>query len=319
MAALARARNGGDRMPITANDNGVLHTLGTVTANDNGALRNKSTISVNDGGVIRSVFSANKVKIEGITPLVVADDHIVIVNSGSGTISLPAGAKIILGSGGVGQYGGFVAEYTLTAALTNASFTATVDTAKTRTKNATNIVIDGVTYGCGNVERIIQSKWGPIGGRGGDGAKPNEISNNSSYHQGHNAKPGKGAGGGGGGGSMGSYNDEFPLEGDEYPSNDPGRGGGNLNGYGNKGGSGGAIGKAGEKGSSGYGGTYYISYRSGDEYSRKHIYESRHCGCGGGGGYAAGGGIGGFRDGNNDEFYKGEDGQPGAGIIVIEL
>lgn len=271
-------------MPITANDNGVLHTLGTVTTNGNGILRNNSTVSVNEGGVIKSVFAANKVKIEGITPLVVADDHIVIVDSGSGTISLPAGARIILGSRGDGQLGGYVAAYTLSSEVKNAPFKAQIlNNTYMLGGGCTTIKIDGTTYICGNVRQIVQSKWGPIGGDGGcgedDGDSACEASN------------GSGAGGGGG-----------KHSGDICK-------GGNNGGYGNFGGN---------------GGSYYNkkSIRSTDGSSGKGSEKSGSGG--GGGYAAGGGGSActSYNDdeaGTSATVYPtGDDGGHGMGIIVIE-
>ncbi len=267
-------------MPITVNDGGVIRKIGTVTTNDNGILRNNSTVSVNDGGVIRTVFSSSKVKIEGITPLVVADDHIVIVNSGTGTISAPKGTKIIMGGNGVrygnfvGKNGGIVGYTILTSDIINAPLTVTIAAKSARIRNKTTVKIGTTTYDCtnnGSANNIINSKWGPIGGVGGYGG--DYDSEYSKYYDG-----GDGTGAGGGGGTA-----------DWWQSNN-GKGG-NYGGYGNYGGNGGANGSSGAAGA-----------------------DNRNQYGGGGGGYAAGGGAGGD-DGSEDWA---DDGESGAGIVVIE-
>lgn len=45
---------------ITANDNGVLRSLGTVSENNGGVLHELNTVHANDGGVLREVYSAAK-------------------------------------------------------------------------------------------------------------------------------------------------------------------------------------------------------------------------------------------------------------------
>lgn len=278
-------------MPITENAGGVLRTHAAEYENIGGVIREKSSVVVNDGGVLREIYSAKKASVKGITPLVSAKDHIVITESGSGTISLPAGARIILGSGAHGTSGGFVAEYTLTSPVINAPFTAVVGEANNRVDGATTLVIDGVTYSCGKVAQVIQSKWGPIGGNGASGgARTPGGSNGSVYDAGEPT----GAGGGGGGVQGASS-----LE--AQPSN-----GGNASGYGNKGGNGsGKTYLSGTAGSSGTGGASYGS--------------TSHCGLGGGGGgFAAGGGRGGQWATTSTNRKDGSNGDPGAGIIVFE-
>lgn len=277
-------------MPITENVGGVLKTHAAEYANVGGIIKEQNTVSVNDGGVLREVHAANKVKIEGITLLVTADDHIVITTSGSGTISLPAGARIILGSGGEDTLGGYVAKYTLTEPVVNASFTAVVSAANNRVMNATTLTIGGTTYGCGNTARVIQSKWGPIGGNGGY-CNPSGSSDNAI-----------GAGGGFGG--------RYRKSGGGYSVTRYGVGGGNEGGYGNHGGRGGCFSKYSDNPRDGASGCAGSSTFSWDGI----IYAP-----GGGAGYAAGGGMGAWTIDADDNEYRADNGEPGAGIIVIEL
>lgn len=288
-------------MPITSNDGGVLKTLNVITANDSGVLHELNTVHENEDGVLREIFSAKKgASVSGITPLVVAEDHIVIVNSGTFTLTAPAGTRIIVASGGYGALGGYVAEYTLTEPIINAQCTATVAAADVREKDASKLAVGSTVYGCGETVQIIQSKWGPIGG---DGGKGNRLEYESG--KGYVAKSGlypTGAGGGSGG---------------AYYSPDTNVGsspGGNSYGYGNKGASGGYFstssntetmkGKTSICGSEGgdYGTT---SPRGGYGYG------------GGAGGYAAGGGLGGYCY-QSPSSGRGTSGQSGMGIIVIE-
>ncbi len=276
-------------MPIIESSNGILRTHTVEYENIDGIIKEQTAVTANDGGVMRKVFASGKVKLEGITPLVSAEDHIVITESGSGTISLPAGARLILGSGGWKRNSGYVAEFTLTEPIINATFTTTIGRAysgnsESGRKNSTKIVIDKRTYSCGSVQRTISSKWGPIGGYGGVG----EASGDEEKE----ASDGEGAGGAGG-----------------KQSDIPVCKGGNNGGYGNYGGNGGSyynrkvVPSTG--GSSGSGSTRGSS--------------------GGGGGYAAGGGEPAY-EATNDEAgtsasinYLGDFGQAGAGIIVIEF
>ena len=224
------------------------------------------------------------VEISGITPMVEAADHIVITESGTFTLTANAGTKIIIGSAGEDQNGGFVAEHTIAADVVNETCTLTVSAA--RTANSSKLVVGSNSYGCGATEQIVQSKWGPIGGKGGAGKNTDGT-----------AKNGTGAGGGEGGNG---YSDK---------ENRYGGKGGNNGGYGNFGGDGGpqegrisTSRKAGFPGACGKGGKEY-TYGGG--------------GGGGGGGYAAGGGgkCVYYSSGNN---CSGEPGEPGTGIIVIE-
>lgn len=276
-------------MPIKTNDGGVIRTLGTISANDSGVVRNMGTVSANDGGVIRTVHSANKVEITGITPLVAAEDHIVIVNSGTFKLTAPAGTRIIVASGGAGDYGGHVAEYTLTAAVKNAQCTATVAATRSRNGNDSKLVIAGVTYSSGNVIQVILSKWGPIGGNGGK--------NDPTYGQ----NRGPTGAGGGAGRAQGS---------DGYVYRD-GQQGGNNGGYGNFGGNGWGYPNYNSPATPGKYGAPCNGIAD-DEYSHR-LYPS------GGGGYAAGAGYGDYDANPADEDnpnYSG--GEPGPGIIVIE-
>lgn len=45
---------------ITANDNGVLHTLGAVSVNVSGVLHELNSVHTNDGGVLKEIFRASK-------------------------------------------------------------------------------------------------------------------------------------------------------------------------------------------------------------------------------------------------------------------
>lgn len=45
-------------MPITANENGVLHTLGAVTSNEGGVLHELSAVHANENGVLNEIFSS---------------------------------------------------------------------------------------------------------------------------------------------------------------------------------------------------------------------------------------------------------------------
>lgn len=288
-------------MPIIENVGGVLRTHTAEFVNVGGVLKEQSTVTVNDGGVLRTVHSAKKVKIEGITPLVVAEDHIVITASGSGTISLPAGARIILGSGAKYTEGGYVAKYTLPTSLVNAPFTATVGNANIRYKDATKLIIDGITYGCGEVKQIINTKWGPIGGDGGQGFLAEWEWDSKDYLY---PKPGTGAAGGGGS-SLGS-------------TKKPGGAGGNQDGYGNKGGAGGYSENINSR--SDY---YGRAGSSGSE--QRDIGSNTQYGNGGSGGFAAGGGHAYYYHNEDDpdvpddeEDDYGVNGIPGAGIIVFE-
>ena len=274
-------------MPITENVNGVLHIHSAEPERIGGVIREKDFVHTNDGGVLREIFHANKgATVEGITPLVVAEDHIVIVDSGSFTLSAPAGARIIVGGGaedgkkpftsptyretdGYGGSGGYVAEYVLSEEIRKAECTVTignrVEYGKARTTTTLNI--GSTTYDSGNVPQIIQSKWGPIGGGGGQGGRYIRSNTESVTTAGGD---GTGAGGGGGSGYYGEFNTSVAGI------------GGNVNGYGNKGRSGGT--------SAG--------------------------GSGGQGGYSAGGGGGGFY--SNGNYTNGSGGLGGSGIVVIE-
>lgn len=272
-------------MPITVNDGGVLRTLSTVTTNDGGVIHEMNTVHANDGGVLREIFSSSvdSATVEGITPLVVAEDHLVIVDSGSFTLSAPAGARIIVGGGaqngqqsttaqgnygtyygvlGMGGKGGYVADYILDKEIRNAACTLSVGASVgyNAEQTITSIVIDGATYDCGSIVQILQSKWGPIGGNGGNGGYQSVGAN------------GTGAGGGGGCGT------QF------CPSPVTSGFGGNYDGYGNKGETFDAV------------------------YLRK----------GGKGGYSAGGGGAGVYKETALSFNTGSGGKGGAGIIVIE-
>ncbi len=193
------------------------------------------------------------VEITGINPLVSATDHIVIVESCAGTISLPQGTKIILGSGGEkggqggkgsgfkggsGGHSGYIQQITVSSDIESQSFTATISAS--RVANGTSITIGQLSYDCGDDsnDTIIPSKWGPIGGKGGQGESSGTFAEN-----------GFDACGGGGSGSEAHIGK-----------------GGNIDGYGNHGANGTA-----------HTGMSVTTY---------------YCGNGGKGGYAAGGGGG---------------------------
>lgn len=238
-----------------------------------------------------------KVSIVGITPLVVGKDHIVIVESGNGTISAPKGTTIILGSGAdptesteknTGGSGGFVKKVTLPDDVMDASVSITISSS--RASSSTSIKIEDTTYDCGSSATVISSKWGPIGGNGGNGARYNEDSDKAT-----DITPSTGAGGGGGGLWISASNVLYTGI------------GGNANKYGNYGGNGGVVNAKGtprnapgEKGSSGSGGS-----------------TASYCSGGGGGGYAAGGGGGAmhYDDSNSNDACCGTG---GTGIIVIQ-
>lgn len=201
---------------ITANDNGVLRSLGTVSENNGGVLHELNTVHTNDGGILREIHSSSvgAAKVEGITPLVVAEDHIVIVDSGSFTLSAPKGARIIVGGAAKGINGGNVAEYTLEKAVSNV--VCTLQCGAVDSGDATTLTVGGTTYNSGATTNIIQSKWGPIGGRGGYGSTTGNGGN------------GTGAGGGGG-----AY--RYWGRNGNYGGSTAGKGG-NSGGYGNQGG-----------------------------------------------------------------------------------
>lgn len=278
-------------MALTVNDDGVLRTLGAISVNDGGVIRNLSSVSTNDGGVIKEVFSSDKFEISGITPLVVADDHVVIVEDCTGTISLPAGARIIVGCGGVGTLGGYVSEYTLMSGVKNAAFTVTLKGSTIKVNNANSdfkqskITIAGKEYVSSTIYNptnrvIIQTKWGPVGGDGGVGEFKDYTG--SDDDESTRAEDGTGAGGGGAGHSASGGSTK----------------GGNNEGYGNYGGNGGRS----------------SSYPATDGASGKgHRGEG-----GGGGGYAAGGGGETSYEDEDGTQYLNNNGEAGAGIIVIE-
>lgn len=216
------------------------------------------------------------VEVTGITPMVEAADHLVFTESGTFTLTANAGTRIVLGSAGLGQSGGLVASHTLTENIINEECVLIISAS--RETSSTSLKLGETTYDCGNTEHIIQSKWGPIGGKGGKAATGSA-----------NASDGTGAGGGGGAGSNSKYS--WGL-------------GGNLSAYGNKGGSGGK-GFSGSDGSSGKGGAYGVDANK------------PAGGGGGGGGYAAGGGEGSIWT-TTKPATNGQDGEPGTGIVVIE-
>lgn len=310
-------------MPISENVNGVLRTHSAEYENVGGVTVEKNSVVVNDGGVMREIYSASvgAATVEGITPLVVAEDHIVIVESSTFTLSAPKGARIIIGSGAsngwlhnskgqnvtgnlytfYGGLGGFVASYTLEKSIHNAQCIATLGSAITVKEKTNEMTDDAVaamlepstlkigdtTYDSGTERQVIESKWGPIGGNGGYGCKIFSLQSDSSHRM-HSGKPGTGAGGGSGAiyGAPADGNDCYYSGGK----------GGNNGGYGNFGGNGG-----GSKHTS----SVYLELIPATNGACGQAGKSPGLDCpGGGGGYSAGGG-----------FYNGEG---GAGIIVIE-
>ena len=275
-------------MPITENVNGVLHIHSAEPENVGGVIREKDFVHANDGGVLREIFSSSvdSATVEGITPLVVADDHLVIVNSGSFTLSAPKGARIIVGGAAQGIIGGKVAVYTLESAIRNAQ--CTLQCGAVGSGNATTLTVGGTTYDSGSVKQVIQSKWGPIGGEGGSGAS-------------------------GGNGGTATITLEKAYNGQIVASTSitqNGTSGGNSGGYGNFGGHGAFSAQnrsgVGNNGKSGMAGS---SFDQDKIWSSEGSYTSH--GGGGGGGYSAGGG-------KNDGHMYSSAGQGGAGIIVIE-
>lgn len=217
------------------------------------------------------------VEVTGITPMVQAADHLVFTESGTFTLTANAGTKVVIGSAGSGQSGGFVAEHTLAEDVVDAECTLVISA--TRTASSSKITIGETTYDCGSTEQIVQGKWGPIGGKGGNAGCD-----------------GTGAGGGGGGTTTGE-DAAFRTNGGK---------GGNFGGYGNFGGNGGLL-CSGEDGASGKGGTYTSAYSWGGS------------GGGGGfsaGGGSQGQGYNTNDEYYN--HHSGSIGTAGTGIVVIE-
>lgn len=68
-------------MPITVNENGVLHELETVTSNEGGILYNLDTVHTNEGGVLQEIFSA-KTFPKALTWYVHSSSYGSVINSG---------------------------------------------------------------------------------------------------------------------------------------------------------------------------------------------------------------------------------------------
>lgn len=212
------------------------------------------------------------VEVTGITPMVEAADHLVFTESGTFTLTANAGTKIIVGSAGQNTEttagkcnGGFVAEHVLAEDVVNETCVVTISAM--RSTNSSKIVIGSKTYTCGSTEQVIESKWGPIGGKNGAGAS-----------------------GGNGGYNFSNHNKTAGT-------------GGNNGGYGNFGGNGGYILTKATDGASGVAGKY----------------STRELGAGGGGGYAASGGMGAYSTySGDDEMTYADNGTAGTGIVVIE-
>ena len=217
------------------------------------------------------------VEVTGITPMVQAADHLVFTESGTFTLTANAGTRIVLGSAGSAQSGGFVTSHTLTENIINEECVLTISAS--RVVSSTSLKLGETTYDCGSTEQIIQSKWGPIGGKGGNAGCD-----------------GTGAGGGGGG----------ITTGEDAAVHTNGGKGGNFGGYGNFGGNGGLL-CSGEDGASGKGGTYATAYSWGGS------------GGGGGfsaGGGSRGAGYN--TNDENSNLHSGNIGTAGDGIVVIE-
>lgn len=290
-------------MSITSNDGGVLKTLNAVTANDGGVLHELNTVHANEDGVFREIHSAKKVKIEGITPLVEGDGFMVIVNSGNFTLSAPAGTSFILAGGGedgcdcYGGSGGYTKKWTTDSDINNAACTLTLGenveyVSSNKKLTASSLKIGTVTYLTETSTGVISTKWGAIGGKGGNGGSIYMITSTTLATT--NAESPTGAGGGGGG----AY---FFANANGHTAN-PSKGGGTP--YKNCGGDGGAANKKGSDGSSGIGGARGTM--------------AGNVGGGGGGGYGSGGGgAGGYISSGGTANY-GTAGQGGKGILVIE-
>ncbi len=228
------------------------------------------------------------VEINGITPLVSAADHIVIVSSCTFTLSAPAGTRIILGGGGAHTAGGYVSQTTLTADVDSQNCTLTLGSATTSTDNhsTSTLKIGTKSYTSGSSVTVINSKWGPIGGDGGFAYHSDNGDLQTVIYP-------TGAGGGGGG----------------YYFNTYGQRGGNNGRYGNYGGNGGYY--------DGLKNNAYVlgsSGASGKAGAKKHS----QYGTGGGGGYSAGGGRGAYEYDVDEGTTDGGNGYAGSGILVIE-
>lgn len=243
------------------------------------------------------------IEIIGTTPLVAAEDHVVIVESFEGKITAPKGTRIIMGTGGKGRMGGYVASVVLPDDVVDADISVTVATGQT--PYGTVVKIGSITYNSGYNPTPIQTKWGPVGGNGGEGA----IVDAGNGRQ-INATEPTGAGGGGGAA-------DIVENGGSWTGSATGTSGGNELGYGNNGGRGGITDAYytvdGANGSSGKGGSGMVASTS-----------KNRIGGGGGGGYAAGGGRGALANDDPEEtveysYFTVYDGEPGTGIVVFEL
>lgn len=278
-------------------------------------------------------------EVSGITELVSTGTYSVIDQSGTFTLTAPAGTRIIIGGGaenghgknnddwhgynepGTGGLGGYVEEYTLPIDVVDA---ACILTLGSTASSASTLTINGTRYATKTARNIIQTKWGPIGGQGGDGGK--QYCNNSGDYiradSGEDGYPGTGAGGGGGASAPSVYikNGSQCVE-----TRWNGGTGGNRYGFGNKGGNGGSTvrqtannklsGYDGEDGTSGKGGP---GATSSGRSSVNNMYYYYSYGNGGGGGYCAGGG-GPCATLGFDPGSLRSGGEGGKGVLVMEL
>ena len=127
------------------------------------------------------------VEVTGITPMVQAADHLVFTESGTFTLTANTGTRIILGSGGGVQYansnkalvgekwakGGYVKSITLTEDVFEAPCIMTI--AGMFNQNTTTLKINSTSYTSGSTQTVIDTKWGPIGGNGGESRQAQEV------------------------------------------------------------------------------------------------------------------------------------------------
>lgn len=250
------------------------------------------------------------VEVSGITPFAVGADHLVITQSGSFNLTAPKGTKIILGGGARNSDGGTVSNpITLNFDCNNAPCTATVANyswnrnqyPQTTLKIFNQTTNAYETFSSGNTKndvRVVQSKWGPIGGNGGRG-----IYSGTEYDWTAATNP-TGAGGGG----AGYYSSKNPPQ-------DRGTAGGNWLGYGNHGGNGGYYPNCNDK-------NEYYGKAGSPGLEQRDVPMDTAYGNGGCGGFSAGAGSGYYYDYSGDyedeTDEEGANGYPGSGIIVFE-
>lgn len=228
--------------------------------------------------------------VSGVTPLVIADDHIVITTSGQFSLISPPGKhfKLILGGGeekgGViteydstlpirGGYGGYTKQFEFDSISQETFCTLTLGQAVSYGSGLTSstLIIDNQTYSADaySGRSIITSKWSPIGGDGGSG---------SSHNYTHGAKTMSELSDGIGAGGAGGFCNGSTNTASKY--------GGNYNGYGNRGGNNGWVNAqrvdVGGDGSSGLGGRLSKRIENGI-VKAENTYQGGWCG--GGDGY----------------------------------